>query len=127
MKIKIATNPIFIGIFLIAVAAHAGNMDSNRACGNSFVGYSMIATKVKANLASDKTDDLAHIKVNTDNKGAVLLSGNARNRKEADKAISIARATEGVTSVTSIIQIQKEMFRLIVKAGYAPGANSFNA
>jgi len=35
----------------------------------------------------------------------VVLSGNTGTQEEADKAVSIARATAGVTSVTSNITI----------------------
>jgi hyperosmotically inducible protein len=51
---------------------------------------------------------LVHVGVDTDAKGAVVLSGSVRSQKEADKAVSIARATEGVTSVTSTLQIKKD-------------------
>jgi osmotically-inducible protein OsmY len=51
---------------------------------------------------------LARIRVDTHGKGAVVLSGKARTREEADKAVSIARETEGVTSVTSKIRIKKD-------------------
>jgi osmotically-inducible protein OsmY len=51
---------------------------------------------------------LAYIQVDTDSKGAVVLSGKVRTQQEADKAVSIARETEGVTSVKSKIQIKKD-------------------
>jgi osmotically-inducible protein OsmY len=38
----------------------------------------------------------------------VVLSGNVKTQKDADKAISIARETDGVTSVTSTIQVKKD-------------------
>jgi hyperosmotically inducible protein len=50
---------------------------------------------------------LVNVKVDTDAKGAVFLSGHVKTPQEADKAVSIARGTEGVTSVTSTIQIKK--------------------
>jgi hyperosmotically inducible protein len=46
-----------------------------------------------------------HIKVDTDNKGVVTLSGKAKSQAEADKAVSIARNTEGVVDVRSDIQV----------------------
>jgi osmotically-inducible protein OsmY len=45
--------------------------------------------------------------VDTDAKGAVVLRGKVKNQEEADKAVSIARETEGVTSVKSHIRIKK--------------------
>jgi osmotically-inducible protein OsmY len=38
----------------------------------------------------------------------VVLSGNVRTQEGADKAVEIARATEGVTSVRSTIAIKKD-------------------
>jgi hyperosmotically inducible periplasmic protein len=46
-----------------------------------------------------------HIKVDTENNGVVTLSGKAKSQEEADKAVSIARAVEGVVSVENNIQI----------------------
>jgi len=50
---------------------------------------------------------LKQIKVDTDAKGAVVLRGKVNNQEEADKAVSVARETEGVTSVKSHIRIKK--------------------
>jgi len=38
----------------------------------------------------------------------VVLSGKAKTQKDADQAVSIARATEGVTSVSSTIVVSKD-------------------
>lgn len=38
----------------------------------------------------------------------VVLSGNARTQKAIDKAGSIARETEGVTSVQNDIKVKKD-------------------
>jgi len=65
-----------------------------------------ITTKVKAKLANEKMGSLININVDTDSNGAVVLSGNVGTQDEADKAISIARATEGVTSVTNNLTLQ---------------------
>lgn len=115
MRIKLATSCFVIGTLLAAVGAHAGDADAGRVHSVTFVRYSIISTKVKGKLAAEKVSGLTHIRVDADNKGAVLLSGEAKSQIEADKAVSITRATEGVTSVTSIIQIRKEMNRLIVQ------------
>jgi len=46
--------------------------------------------------------------VDTTGKGVVVLSGRARSQEEANKAASIARETEGVTTVESHINIKKD-------------------
>ena len=52
-----------------------------------------------------KLSSLVHIKVDTDNKGMVNLSGTARSQDAVDKAVSIARGVKGVTSVENHIKV----------------------
>jgi osmotically-inducible protein OsmY len=47
-----------------------------------------------------------NIKVDTDDKGVVTLSGKAKSKAEADQAVKIARDTKGVTSVKNDILVQ---------------------
>ena len=65
-----------------------------------------ITTKVKAAYAKDKDVSMMNIKVDTDYKGVVTLSGNAKSQMEADKAVTLAKNVSGVTSVTSNIKVQ---------------------
>ena len=65
-----------------------------------------ITTKVKAAYAKDKDVSMLNIKVDTDYKGVVTLSGNAKSQMEADKAVTLAKDVSGVTSVTSNIKVQ---------------------
>jgi hyperosmotically inducible protein len=108
MKITIASSCFVLATVLAPAATLAGDTDSDRAHPLTFVADSVITTKVKAKLADEKMSSLARIGVDTDAKGAVVLSGTARTQKEADMAVAIARGTEGVTSVTSTIQIKKD-------------------
>ena len=108
MKITIASSCFVLATVLAPAAAFAADSDSDRAHPMTFVADSVITTKVKAKLADEKMSSLARIGVDTDAKGAVVLSGTARTQKEADMAVAIARGTEGVTSVTSTIQIKKD-------------------
>lgn len=108
MKVKFATACFVIGTLLAPIAAHAADSDSDRTHPMTYVKDSVITTKIKAKLADEKMSSLAHIKVDTDRKGAVVLSGKTRTQDEADKAVSIARETEGVTSVKSKIKIRKD-------------------
>ena len=70
------------------------------------VGDAVITTKIKAEFAKDKQVSALHIKVDTDDKGVVTLSGNAKSKAEADKAVKIARDTKGVSSVKNEIMVQ---------------------
>ncbi len=108
MKIKLAATCFVIGTLLAPVAAYAADSDSDRTHPMTFVKDSAITVKIKAKLAEDKMSSLAHIKVDTDAKGAVVLRGKVKTQEEADKVVSIARETEGVTSVKSNIRINKD-------------------
>jgi len=88
--------------------ALAEDADSDRAHPMTFVKDSVITTKVKAKLADEKISTLAHVRVDTDKKGVVVLSGKVASQEEADKAIALARGTEGVTEVKSKVKISKE-------------------
>lgn len=107
MKNKFATGCFVIATMLVPFAAHADG-DSDRKHPLTFVKDSVITTKVKAKLADEKISTLAHIKVDTDRKGGVVLSGKVKTAEEEAKAISIARETEGVTSVKSKLKIKKD-------------------
>lgn len=110
MNSKLATTCFIIGTLLAPVAAYAADSatDTDRTHPKTFVKDSAITTKIKAKLADEKISSLAHIKVDTHSKGAVVLSGKVTSQEEADKAVSIARATEGVTSVKSNLKIKKD-------------------
>ena len=107
MKIRLATACFVIGTLLVPAAVFAADSGSAPAHPLTFVKDSIITTKIKAKLADEKISTLKHIKVETDAKGAVVLRGKVNNQEEADKAMAVARATEGVTSVKSHIRIKK--------------------
>lgn len=110
MNIKLVTTCLVIGTLLTPVAAFAGtdDRDADRTHPKTFVKDSVVTTKVKAKLAGEKMSSLVKINVDTDSAGAVTLGGTTRTQEAADKAVSIARGTEGVTSVKSNIQIKSD-------------------
>jgi len=114
MKVIFATSLFVIAAMALASPASANEARTHGALHQKFVRYSPIGVKVKANLVGEKAGDLLHIKVDATNNGRVFLSGEVKSRKDADKAVSIARLTPGVISVTSTIQIIKEAARMIV-------------
>jgi len=69
------------------------------------VADSVITTKIKTEYAKDKKVDMLDISVETDDKGAVTLSGTAKSKSEADQAVKIAHDTKGVTAVKNNIKI----------------------
>ena len=64
-----------------------------------------ITMKIKSEFAVDKLVSATKIHVNTDN-GVVHLSGVAKNRDEANRAIQIARNVKGVRSVRNEMQLE---------------------
>ena len=107
MRTKLAATCLCIGTLLVPAAGHAADSDKDRSPTKDFVKDSVITTKIKAKLAEQKLSSAVHIKVETDDKGAVRLSGTASNLAEVKKAGLVARGVEGVVSVRNNIQIPK--------------------
>jgi hyperosmotically inducible protein len=103
-----------VGIFLIAgalmlpAAAFSADSDSDRSNPERFVKDSAITAKIKAKLAEEKASSLLHISVDTDRKGAVVLTGTVRTQAGRERAVAIARGVEGVTSVKDEIRIKAD-------------------
>jgi len=108
MKYKLVTTCFVIGSVLAPVAAYAADSDTDRSKPATFVKDSVITTKIKSKLAADHPASAKHIKVDTDMNGVVWMTGTANSQGEVDKAVSIARNTEGVKSVHSDLKIQKD-------------------
>lgn len=108
MKTKIVTICFLLGTVLAPMAGHAEDADKDRSSPKTFVKDAVITTKIKAEFAKDKQVSVRHIKVDTDNKGVVQLSGTARSQQEVEKAVQIARNVEGVVAVENRIQISND-------------------
>ena len=107
MKYKLATTCFVIGSVLAPVAAYAADSDKNRSAG-TVVKESVITTKIKTKLAAEHLGSAKHISVDTDKDGVVWLRGTANTQEEVNKAVQIARNTEGVKSVKSNLKVQKD-------------------
>jgi hyperosmotically inducible periplasmic protein len=105
MNTKLATT-LLIGALVLPVAGYAADTTSTKETVKESVADSVITTKIKAEYAKDKTVSAMNIKVDTDDKGVVTLSGNAKSRAESDQAVKLARDTKGVTSVKNEIKVQ---------------------
>jgi osmotically-inducible protein OsmY len=106
MSKKIATTALIIGALALPIAGFAADTkkpdpDSPK----TLVTDSVITAKIKAEFMKDPAVSALAIKVDTDDKGVVQLSGTAKSQAEADKAVKIAQATKGVTTVKSDIKI----------------------
>jgi len=108
MNTKLAASCLLAGALMLPIAGYTADSDSDRSSPKAYVKDSVITTKIKAELAEEKLSSLVRINVDTDNKGMVTLSGTAASQNAADKAVSIARAVKGVTSVQNNIQIKAD-------------------
>jgi hyperosmotically inducible protein len=108
MKTKLATLGLVAAVFCTPLISHAADADADSAHPGIFIKDSVITTKVKSKLAAEHLGSAARIQVDTDKDGVVWLSGFARSREEADRAVSIAGATEGVRSVKDHLKISRE-------------------
>jgi len=107
IRFKHASTILVIAALFAPVVAQASGQDTDRSNPGAYAKDSIITTKIKAKLADEKISSLVHVKVDTANKGGVILSGEVGSLREADRAVSIARDTEGVTSVKSYITIHE--------------------
>ncbi|MET0732282.1 MAG: BON domain-containing protein [Casimicrobiaceae bacterium] len=102
MKFKLAVAGFVIGAALAPVAFAA---DSDKP--STFVKDSVITTKIKSKLAAENPASMANISVDTDKDGVVWMGGTAKTQAEVDKALSIARSTDGVKTVKNDVKVQK--------------------
>jgi hyperosmotically inducible protein len=103
MNMKLAISCLFAGTLMLPLTSYAA--DSGNSSTTEFVKDSVITAQVKTELAEKKLSTLTHISVDTDKSGMVVLSGTAPSKDAVNKAVSIARAVKGVTSVENHIQI----------------------
>jgi len=87
---------------------HAQDSDADHSHPKAYVKDSAITTKIKSKLAAEHITSLGLIHVDTDIDGVLWLTGSAKIPEEVDKAVSIARETEGVKAVHSNIKIKKD-------------------
>lgn len=108
MMRKIAAACVVLGATLAPIAAYAVDGDMDRHHPAAFAKDSAITAKIKARLAAEHVDTLKHISVDTDANGKVWLHGIVDSRNEARKVVTIARNTEGVTSVVSQLEVRQD-------------------
>ncbi len=110
MKARFSASFVVLGLTLAPLAGHAADQPPEKKDTTiirkvqEITEDTTISTKIKGEFAKDKTVSAMGIHVATD-KGVVTLSGNAKSREEAEKAVSIAKSTSGVTSVKNEIKV----------------------
>ena len=109
MKLTLATTCFVLGAALTQAAFAAdsrADSDTDRNKPATFVKDSAITTKIKTKLATESPSSMATIHIDTDKDGVVWMSGTAKSQQEVDKAVSIARSTEGVKSVRNSVKVE---------------------
>ena len=109
MKFRCAMAFVVIGLALGPLTTHAADKPAEKKDGmiprvKEVADDSTITSRIKAEFAKEKAESALGISVDT-NRGVVTLSGNAKSREEADKAVSIAKSTSGVSSVKNEIKV----------------------
>ena len=105
IKLKLATACFVLGASLAPVA-FAADSDTDRDKPSTFVKDSAITTKIKSKLAAENLASMTTIHIDTDKDGVVWLSGTAKTQQDIDKAVSIAKNTEGVRSVKNDVKVK---------------------
>ncbi|PRC94322.1 BON domain-containing protein [Solimicrobium silvestre] len=105
MKLKFGTTYLLVGCLLAPMAgAYADNVDNDHPM--NLVKDSAITAAIKTKLAAEHLPSLKDIKVDTDDKGVVWLSGSTDTQTSINKAGSIARNTDGVIAVKNQIIVK---------------------
>lgn len=108
MNYKLAIALFVVGSVLAPVAVHAADSDSDRSSPANYVKDSVITTKIKTQLAAAHLGSIKNIRVDTDRDGGVWMTGSADSQEDVNKAVEIARKTEGVKSVHSDLKVEKD-------------------
>jgi len=111
MTAKLATIMFVAGALLVPATGYAAGTKESAPGATSTTEKvkesledAAITTKIKTDFATDKQVSALKIHVDTDN-GVVTLSGDAKTKEEANKAVSIAKNTKGVMSVKNEIKV----------------------
>jgi hyperosmotically inducible periplasmic protein len=88
----------------LLLAAEPGAESSSA---TQFVEDSAIEAAVKSNIAANHLANLMQLTVDADRDGVVWLGGTTRTQEAADRAVEIARTTNGVNEVKSTIEVSR--------------------
>lgn len=108
MNMKLTVMAFLAAGSLLGSLAIAQDSDTDRSHAKAFVKDSAITSKIKSKLAAEHITNLGRIHVDTDKDGVVWLSGSARSQTAIDKAVEIARETEGVRDVRNDLVVKMD-------------------
>ncbi|MBS0312188.1 MAG: BON domain-containing protein [Proteobacteria bacterium] len=105
---RVAAGILTSCFILTPIVGHAADGDTDRSHPMTYVKDSVITSKIKAKLAMEHMGSLVQINVDSDAHGVVTLSGYTRTDAQRERAIEIAKGTEGVTDVKSTLTVKKD-------------------
>jgi len=107
MKRALASAVLVTAGLLSGAAVYAQQSDDvDRSQPKAYVKDSVITTKIKSKLAADHVASLGRIHVDTDANGVVYLSGTADSQAAVERAMDIARNTDGVRGVKNHLTVK---------------------
>lgn len=98
---------LLIGALLAPMGGYAAETKefaSKQQDAKEAVDDAAIASRIRAAFGKDEQVSAMDIKIDTEN-GIVTLTGHAKSKQEADKAVSIATNTQGVLEVNNMLQV----------------------
>jgi hyperosmotically inducible protein len=104
----IATMSCSFAVLAPLVASAGPNDDTPITQPQVVIKDSAIKSSIKTQYASDSYSGLSHIDVDVNHHGIVSLEGKVPSQEVADRAVSIARATDGVREVKNQLKIKTD-------------------
>jgi osmotically-inducible protein OsmY len=105
MNTKTIVACIIAASFSAPAVVVAGEPDADMSASSHLAKDAALVTAVKSNLAANHLASLMHLTVDTDGDGVVWLAGTTGTQEAADRAVEIARTTDGVDYVKSNIEV----------------------
>lgn len=109
MNTKFIVTALMTGALLGPGLGFAADTDADTSHPGHFIKDSAITTAIKTKLAADHISSLTRIKVDTDMDGVVWLSGATKTQAAAERAVEIARSTDGVVRVKNDIVVNPDL------------------
>ena len=99
---------LMLPALMLPSIGYSADADIDRSTPSAFVKDAVITSKIKSRLAKEKLSSMLHVSVDTDNRGAVSLTGSARTQAAVERAGVIAKRVKGVTSVSNAIVVKAD-------------------
>lgn len=104
MIVSIKSFPAFILVAMLALLVGCASTEDQAGTGE-YIDDTVITAKVKAAIFNDP--DLRSMEINVETfKGVIQMSGFVNSRADINQAVRLARAVQGVKSVTNDMKVK---------------------